>query len=93
MEYTSPAHDAPPVDGYILQAPACDSDAFALEMGEDRLKESVEEAKRLIDAGKGHQRMTLTQLPAFMRDTPISAWRWYALGAAEYVRPSRNSFA
>ncbi|KAI3337099.1 dolichol-phosphate mannosyltransferase [Xylariaceae sp. AK1471] len=83
MEYTAPVHNAPPVDGYILQAPACDADAFALEMGQDQLEESIKAAKKLIDDGKGHERMTLTKLPEFMRDTPISAWRWYALGAPD----------
>ncbi|KAI1426005.1 hypothetical protein F5Y12DRAFT_744539, partial [Xylaria sp. FL1777] len=83
MEYTDPAHNAPSVDGYILQAPVCDRDAFALEMGKDQLEESVNVAKQLIDAGKKHERMTLTRLPGFLRDTPISAWRWYALVAAD----------
>jgi hypothetical protein len=90
MEYTAPAHKAPPVDGYILQAPACDADAFELEMGHDQIEESIKTAKKLIDAGKGHERMTLTKLPGFMRDTPISAWRWYALAAPEYVRDVNN---
>ncbi|KAI0389829.1 dolichol-phosphate mannosyltransferase [Xylariaceae sp. FL0594] len=84
MEYTSPSHNAPPVDGFILQAPVCDPEAFALDMGQDQLKKSVEEAKKLIDAGKGHERMTLTQLPAFMKDTPISAWR---CGEDNYFSP------
>ncbi|KAI0424050.1 hypothetical protein F5Y09DRAFT_325504 [Xylaria sp. FL1042] len=83
MEYTASAHDAPSVDGYILQAPVCDRDAFLLEMGSDPLEQSIKAAKQLIDAGKSHERMMLAQLPDFMRDTPISAWRWYALVAAD----------
>ncbi|KAI0532892.1 hypothetical protein GGR58DRAFT_146495 [Xylaria digitata] len=83
LEYTAPAHDTSPVDGYILQAPVCDRDAIALEMGYDQLEESVKAAKELIDTGKSHERMTLTKLPEFMKDTPISAWRWYALVAAD----------
>lgn len=86
MEYTAPAHGAPAVDGYILQAPVYDGDAFGLEMGPSQLEESIQTAKKLIDAGKGHERMTLSKLPEFMQDTPISAWRWYALGAQEYVQ-------
>ncbi|TGJ79429.1 hypothetical protein E0Z10_g9333 [Xylaria hypoxylon] len=83
LEYTAPAHDTPPVDGYILQAPVCDRDAIALEMGNDQLEKSIAAAKKLIDAGRSHERMTLTQLPGFMQDTPISAWRWYSLVAAD----------
>lgn len=86
MEYASPAHAAPPVEGFILQAPVCDGDAMALDMGRGPLEESTKFAKQLIDAGKGQDRMPLNQLPAFMQDSPISAWRWYALAAAEYVQ-------
>ncbi|RWA13862.1 hypothetical protein EKO27_g1230 [Xylaria grammica] len=83
LEYAAPTHDAPAVDGYILQAPVCDRDAIALDMGNEHLEESLKAAKELIDTGKSHERMTLTQLPDFMQDTPISAWRWYALAAAD----------
>lgn len=83
MEYTAPAHEAPPVDGYILQAPVCDRDAMAIETGYDRLDESIRAATQLIDAGKGHERMALAHLPGFMQDTPISAWRWNALVSVE----------
>ncbi|KAI1131543.1 hypothetical protein F5Y10DRAFT_233504 [Nemania abortiva] len=92
MEYTSPALSAPPVDGYILQAPVCDADAIALEMGHGPLEESTKYAMQLVEAGKGHERMPLSQLPGFMQDNPISAWRWYALAAADgednYFSPS-----
>ncbi|KAI1276519.1 hypothetical protein F5Y07DRAFT_366125 [Xylaria sp. FL0933] len=83
MEYTASVHNAPSVDGYILQAPVCDRDAFSLEMGSGPLDESIKAAKQLIDSGKSHERMMLDQLPEFMRDSPISAWRWYALVAAD----------
>ncbi|KAI1823045.1 hypothetical protein F4861DRAFT_350032 [Xylaria intraflava] len=95
MEYTSPAHaDVPRVDGYILQAPACDRDAFALEMGHDQLHKSLEAAKKLIYAGKPNERMAVALLPKSMQGTPISAWRWYALGAPDgednYFSPDLN---
>ncbi|KAI1359549.1 hypothetical protein F5Y08DRAFT_319323 [Xylaria arbuscula] len=82
MEYTAPAHKAPPVDGYILQAPVCDRDALGQD-GMDKLDETIRVAKQLIDAGRGHERMSLTQLPDFLKDTPISASRWYALVAPD----------
>ncbi|GAP89240.1 putative dolichol-phosphate mannosyltransferase [Rosellinia necatrix] len=81
IEYAAPSHDAPPVEGYILQAPVCDRDAMALEMGDSKLEESIAAAEQLINAGKGQERMPLAQLPSFMHDTPISASRWYALAA------------
>ncbi|KAI1168002.1 hypothetical protein F5B18DRAFT_342161 [Nemania serpens] len=83
MEYTSPAHAAPPVDGYILQAPVYDGDAMALEMGNGPLEESIKVAKQLINAGKSHERMPLAHLPPFLQGSPMSAWRWYALAAAD----------
>ncbi|KAI1501262.1 hypothetical protein F5X99DRAFT_207507 [Biscogniauxia marginata] len=83
MEYTSPSHAAEPVEGYILQAPACDRDSILLEMGEAKLDESIKAAKDLIEAGKGHERMPLQKLPDSFQGTPISAWRWYALGATD----------
>lgn len=83
MEYTSPAHAAPPVDGYILQAPVYDGDAMALDMGNGPLEESIKISKQLIDAGKSHDRMPVAHLPSFLQGSPISAWRWYALAAAE----------
>ncbi|KAI1432333.1 hypothetical protein GGR50DRAFT_613471 [Xylaria sp. CBS 124048] len=83
MEYAAPAHDVPNVDGYILQAPACDRDAFALDMGREKLDKSLEVAKQLIDAGRRDERMPMALLPETMQDTPMSVWRWYALGASD----------
>ncbi|KAI5928754.1 hypothetical protein F4810DRAFT_645181 [Camillea tinctor] len=83
MEYTSPDHTAAPVEGYILQAPACDRDSILLEMGESKLDQSIRVAKNLIDTGKELDRMPLAYLPDSFLNVPISAWRWYALGATD----------
>ncbi|KAI2637302.1 duf1749 domain-containing protein [Xylaria nigripes] len=84
MEYVSPAHvDVPGVDGYILQAPVCDRDGFILQMGQDRLDVSLAIAKQFIDAGKPNERIAEDLLADYMQSTPISAWRWYALGASD----------
>ncbi|KAI0115194.1 DUF1749-domain-containing protein [Daldinia grandis] len=83
MEYTSPSHDAAPVEGYILQAPVSDRGAIASEMGEFKLEESLKVAKQLITSGRGHERMVPENLSSSFHDTPISASRWYALGAAD----------
>ncbi|KAI2615441.1 DUF1749-domain-containing protein [Hypoxylon sp. NC1633] len=83
MEYTSPSHDAAPVDGYILQAPVSDRGAVALEMGESELDEGLKAAKDLIISGRGHERMPREHLSPSFQNTPISASRWYALGASD----------
>jgi hypothetical protein len=85
MEYTSPEHAAPPVDGYILQAPVCDADAIALLMGQSVLEESLALANQLIEAGKDYECMPPRHLPEFIRGSPVSPRRWYALAAAELV--------
>lgn len=83
MEYTSPAHKASPVDGYILQGPVSDRGALTKEMGESKLEESVRVAKDIIASGKSHERMPLDYVSESMRDTPISAFRWHSLCATE----------
>ncbi|KAI8947437.1 hypothetical protein F4801DRAFT_592604 [Xylaria longipes] len=83
LEFAAPTHNSPPVDGYILQGPVCDRDAMALGFGYAQLEESIMAAKQLIDAGRGHERMSVTQLPDFMQDTPMSASRWYSLVATD----------
>jgi len=85
MEYTSPAHkgDLTPVDGYILQGPVCDRAAIALEVGMDKLDKSVVTAKSMIDSGRGLECVPRDELPGFMQGSPISATRWYALGASD----------
>ncbi len=86
MEYTSPAHKAlNTVEAYILQGPVSDRGAITMEMEETKLEESLEIAKKMIANDKGHERMPVESLPASFRGTPISAFRWRALGAAEYV--------
>ncbi|KAL7626396.1 hypothetical protein AAE478_003168 [Parahypoxylon ruwenzoriense] len=85
MEYTSPSHELAPVEGYILQAPVSDRGAAAQEIGEQKLDDGLGVAKELISSGRGHERMPREHLPASFYNTPISASRWYALGANEYV--------
>ncbi|KAI1376787.1 DUF1749-domain-containing protein [Hypoxylon crocopeplum] len=83
MEYTSPSHGVAPVEGYILQAPVSDRGAIALEMGESKLDEGLKVAKELIASGRGHERMLPQQISPSFHSTPISAERWYALGATD----------
>jgi hypothetical protein len=91
MEYTSLSHDdLAPVNGYILQGPVSDRDAIALEMGAGELEKSILAAKVITAGGRGHESMPLEYLPASFQRTPISAARWYALGAVEYVSPKKS---
>ncbi|KAI1769057.1 DUF1749-domain-containing protein [Hypoxylon sp. FL1150] len=83
MEYTSPTHHAEPVEGYILQAPVADRIALAEEMGEAGLNDGLKIAKELIASGKGYEWMRPENLSPSYRGTPISAARWYALGAVD----------
>ncbi|KAK7957324.1 uncharacterized protein PG986_006546 [Apiospora aurea] len=84
MEYVSPAYpDVPPVDGFILQAPACDRAALLMEMGAGKLDETVEKARGLIAEGKGEERMPAGSIPPGIFDVPISADRFYSLAAKD----------
>ncbi|KAK8092381.1 uncharacterized protein PG998_014866 [Apiospora kogelbergensis] len=84
MEYVSPAYpDIPPVDGFILQAPACDRAALLMAMGAEKLEQSVQKARDLIAAGKGQERMSTDIVPPGVFDVPISADRWYSLAAKD----------
>ncbi|OTB06827.1 hypothetical protein M426DRAFT_9258 [Hypoxylon sp. CI-4A] len=81
MEYTSPSHGAAPVEGYILQAPVADRGAIEIEMGKSKLEEGLKAAKEFISSGKGKEPLGSQYLPASF--PPISAERWYALGAVD----------
>ncbi|KAK8050875.1 hypothetical protein PG993_002260 [Apiospora rasikravindrae] len=84
MEYVSPAYpDVPPVDGFILQAPACDRAALLMEMGADKLDQTVEKARGLIAEGKSEERMPIGSIPPGIFDVPISADRFYSLAAKD----------
>ncbi|KAK8091326.1 hypothetical protein PG994_000831 [Apiospora phragmitis] len=84
MEYVSSAYPAnPPVDGFILQAPACDRAALLMDMGAERLEQSVQTARDMIAAGRGHERMSTEIVPPGIFDVPISADRWYSLSAKD----------
>ncbi|KAI1417732.1 DUF1749-domain-containing protein [Hypoxylon sp. FL1857] len=92
MEYTSPSYNVEAVEGYILQAPVSDRGAVSMEIGESKLDEGLKVAKQLITSGRGHERMSPAHLPPSFHSTPISASRWYALGATDgednYFDPS-----
>ncbi|KAI0902151.1 DUF1749-domain-containing protein [Annulohypoxylon nitens] len=84
------------VDGYILQAPVCDRGALSIEMGGESLDKSLAVAKSLItsdEGDKGEERISPNWLPFSFRTTPISARRWYSLGATDgednYFDPDR----
>ncbi|KAI1096553.1 DUF1749-domain-containing protein [Rostrohypoxylon terebratum] len=82
-----------PVEGYILQAPVCDRGALSIEMGAESLDKSLALAKTLIMSGEGEKRISAESLPDSFKTTPISARRWYSLGAIDgednYFDPDR----
>ncbi|KAI1268307.1 dolichol-phosphate mannosyltransferase [Xylariaceae sp. FL1019] len=83
MEYTASIHNAPPVEGFILQGPVFDGDAIAMSMDESALQASIKFAEQCISSGKGLECMPRELLPVFFRETPITAHRWYALCAPD----------
>lgn len=68
------------VDGAILQAGVSDRDATVLNIGEARWKETLEDAQKLVDAGKGDQVMSPAH-SKIMHGTPVSASRYLAVNA------------
>lgn len=85
MEYlTGPGHETrSPVDGAILQAPASDREAIALQMDPDLYRTSCETAKSMIEAGHGEE-----ILPSYETKNifpcPISARRWLSLASPNH---------
>ena len=66
------------VDGFILQAPVSDREAFSLFMSKEELEASLKVAKDLIDAGKAQSIMPQDKVTF---KTPITAYRWHSLMA------------
>ncbi|ORY69982.1 dolichol-phosphate mannosyltransferase [Pseudomassariella vexata] len=83
MEYASPSYANASVNGFILQAPVSDRGAIKMIWTEEELEKSLELAKSMVAAGKGHERMPREQLPSAYYDTPMSAFRYYALCAVD----------
>lgn len=72
-EGTSPA-----VDGFILQAPASDREAFVPCFQPGEYDKTLAAAEQMITAGKGDVLMRPEDLPA-MVTSPHTAYRWHSL--------------
>lgn len=85
MEYTDyHKHGSEPVDGFILQGPVSDREAFGGLMTQDRLQESLRVATDMITKGLEHAVMPREKLPAEFA-TPVTAYRWHSLLAPGYA--------
>lgn len=79
MEYTDYAkHGAEPVDGFILQGPVSDREAFGPLISKEELEAGVAKAAELVGSGRGDAIMPRDKLSE-MFDTPITAYRYYSL--------------
>lgn len=82
MEYTDYAkHRSEPVDGFILQGPVSDREAFGALMPRGEMDESLRIAGAMIAAGNADAIMPRDKVPASF-DTPITAYRWRSLLSA-----------
>ncbi|KAM7205047.1 Protein of unknown function (DUF1749) domain containing protein [Rhypophila sp. PSN 637] len=75
---TRPA-EIPVVGGVILQGPVSDREAIAMTMAPEDMQMSIDVARRMIDEGKDKEYMPKNLLPADMRDTPVTAYRFHSL--------------
>ncbi|KAL8370403.1 hypothetical protein RB595_000670 [Gaeumannomyces hyphopodioides] len=79
MEYTDYArHGAEPVDGFILQGPVSDREAFGPLVPKEELEAGVAKAADLVRSGRGDTIMPKDKL-AEMFDAPITAYRYHSL--------------
>lgn len=85
MEYAKyDEHGSEPVDGFILQAPVSDREAFGTMLAPEALEKSITMAKELIAAGKEDAVMPKEQLSSTFTEyfpTPITAYRYNSLMA------------
>ncbi|KAK4212906.1 hypothetical protein QBC37DRAFT_317252 [Rhypophila decipiens] len=77
-EPTRPA-DIPEVDGVILQGPVSDREFIAMTMGLEEMERSRDVAWRMIEGDRAKEYMPRDRLPADMRDTPVTAYRFHSL--------------
>lgn len=68
------------VDGVVLQAGVSDRDATVINVGEQKWKQKVDEAQKMVDEGKGDVVLS-GEFQSIMHNTPISAERFVALNA------------
>ena len=80
MEYNDPKHGASPVDGFILQGPVSDREAFSTLLSPEALRESLALAADLIKQGKKDAIMPQDKVASDFT-TPMTAYRWNSLVA------------
>jgi hypothetical protein len=79
MEYADYVkHDNAPVDGFILQGPVSDREAFGPLITAEELGNAIKYAESMIAEGKGQDCMPQDKLPTVF-NPPVSAYRWISL--------------
>ncbi len=79
MEYTNYAkNQTKPVDGFILQAPVSDREAFGGLVSKEQIDESLAVAAEMIRSGQEDAIMPRDKLPPEFAE-PITAYRWNSL--------------
>jgi len=83
MEYVTKRHDAPEVDGIILQGPVSDREGLVplLEQDERDYEASLAHAKRLVEEGKGDDEYMPRSLLPVGWNNPVTAYRWLSLAS------------
>ncbi|KAL8423419.1 hypothetical protein RB596_003579 [Gaeumannomyces avenae] len=87
MEYTDYArHGAEPVDGFVLQGPVSDREAFGPLVPREELEAGLASAAELVGSGRGNTIMPKDEIVE-MFGAPITAYRYHSL-LAPGSRPS-----
>ncbi|KAJ9165479.1 DUF1749-domain-containing protein [Coniochaeta hoffmannii] len=83
MEYVTKRHDAPEVDGIILQGPVSGREGLVplLEQDERDYEASLAHAKRLVEEGKGDDEYMPRSLLPVGWNNPVTAYRWLSLAS------------
>ncbi|KAH0542712.1 hypothetical protein FGG08_002947 [Glutinoglossum americanum] len=71
----------PGVDGAVLQAPVSDRQAVRTTLGEEKLREGIAAARKLIEGGRGEEILPKDLTRDELGEAPCSALRWYSLTA------------
>ncbi|KAF3769921.1 DUF1749-domain-containing protein [Cryphonectria parasitica EP155] len=83
MEYNKYAkYGNEPVDGFIIQAPVSDREAYVYLSGQETTDSFISTAKEMINAGNANDAVPRSRLPPdFPFECPLTAYRLHSLAA------------
>jgi hypothetical protein len=86
LEYlTGTSSEARPhVDGGILHAPVSDREAMQALLSEEVLNDTVTQAQKMVDAGRGEDILPPTAATTIFGETPVCARRWLSLASPNH---------